>query len=957
LLTRILNQVSTINNWNNGGVQQGGMSNETEKHGTKLQRVYELLGAPSLLYRQESTAFAEPPPQENDASLFQEYLQSRRRAQARWYYPIDHHVLKPTLPKLSIEMLEKMRTKIRVHRRVDGQPVEEMKDDSGNNEEDQHQHEKEGNNTGPRRLEEGDDNNEDAQHEKEVGEGDPTDKGDNTRVSKQKAKGGTSEIIYSQDYFQQQSLPLLQEARAYMLLPLAGEKNENLEEEEQVRNKVHSAVQNYQLYDASYVPARARKKGKVRGPKVIPPQRVRDTQRYSRERQDFGDPAYLAPFDTKSVRETMVHDEASRTVEEDWSGGSTRRRRTPTFLATDPNSPTKYGNCLVSFACPCPVCENNTEHSWCLLHPTGTLLDLVRLSYLHLPNADGPTTMSLDACELDVGDGVRQLTQCGPTTFAARTCLHVVIFRVMVEPPKQETESTAGCWGTARLHEIHRIDARSISRDGPSYRPRDVSSHPKYANSWTDPKIAILYESDRGARNVIRHSLVGKTLRSSEHVISNLQDIFEVDFSSHHPMVLWAAGRSYVRPVLAADYLSMSTKQFRSGHGSSLFSIDLRSNQATFQWSPSAEEFVMEGIHSLSGIMTDWVKENTVWVSSVSAGKTWEIDTRMPCRAISSWSLPGSCDDFAANLPATGLHGAGTLLAQPSAPLGTSHLLTPRPILSVGKSPETFGMHLYQRPDIRPRFQTQSVECASCPGLPVLGEMSVATSSIYALPDVSEDVFTCGLAPFRAPVSSFFTSEIVTDMGYSEKDVTGVVYAITMTNKGDLYTHSLLESTAGHTRSKLYEGLPIGTSALAVPGGVQKPPTAFDSLGIRISLQNDFPVPSRAIFQPPSASQGVVSSAVYSTCGDTANDEPMQKIEPSALCHAIVAGRDMKVNCVHLPVRLLEASRVKVSSAVDCFDHERKSVVETGDVDGQWRSDITPLILESQAWVESEDSE
>ena len=70
-----------------------------------------------------------------------------------------------------------------------------------------------------------------------------------------------------------------------------------------------------------------------------------------------------------------------------------------------------------------------------------------------------------------------------------------------------------------------------------------------------------------------------------------------------------------------------------------------------------------------------------------------------------------------------------------------------------------------------------------------------------------------------------------------------------MTNKGDLYTHSLLESTAGHTRSKLYEGLPIGTSALAVPA-TQEPPTGFDGLGIR--MQNDFPVPSRAIFQPPS---------------------------------------------------------------------------------------------------------
>jgi hypothetical protein len=896
------------------------MSNKKEKHGTQLQRVYELLGAPSILYRQDSTAFVEPPPQENDVSLFQEYLQARRRVQARWYYPMDHHVTTRTLPKLSEEMLEKMTKPHRVHRKkLDKQPVEEVNS-----------------------------------------EGAAADEADNTGVSKQKAKGHKGEVMYSRDYFQLQSLPLLQVARAHMLLPLTGERNENLEDEEEVRDKVHKIVQNYQMHDANYIPCKVHMRvGNDR--KYLFSQRVLETQQYARERQDLSDPAYLAPFDTKSLRDTMADDEIYRG---EFKG---RRRRTPKFLTTDQNSPTKYGNCLVSFACPCPVCQNNPEHAWCLLHPTGALLDRVRLSYLHLPNADAGdfTTTTRDACELDVGDGVRQLTQCGPTIFVARTNFHVVIFRVMVEPPGQGTKSVDGCWRTARmpheraacLHEIHRIDARSISRDGPSYRPRDVSSHPKYANSWTDPKIAILYESDRGVRNVIRHTLVGQTLRSSEHVITNLQDIFEIDFSSRHPMVLWAAGRSYVRPVLARDYLATNGKSFLSGHGSSLFSIDLRSNQATFEWSPSAEEFITEGVHSLSGIMTDWVKENTVWVSSVSAGKTWEIDTRMPCRAINSWSLPGSCDDFDANVPATGLHGTGTILGQPSLPFGTSHSLTPRPILSVGKSPETFGMHLYQRPDIRPRYQTQSVECASCPGLPVLGEMSVATSSVYALPDVSEDVFTCGLAAFRAPVSNFFTSEIVTDLGYSEKDVTGGVCAITMTNKGGLYTHSLLESTAGHTRSKLHEGLPIGTSALAVSGGVQEPPTKFDGLGLRITLQNDFPVPSRAIFQPPSSSEGGVPCAVRSTGGDTAEDEPMQKIEPSAVCHGVVAGRDRKVNSVQLPMRLLEASRVKVSSTMDCFDIERKSVVETGDVDSQWRSDITPQIIESKAWVEGSESE
>jgi hypothetical protein len=921
------------------------MSNEKRVPPLRTQRVYELAGAPSLLFRgQESTTrFAEPLLQENMASALQEYLQARRRIQARWYYPIDHHVLSSTLQSLSKAFSSKIGRRRRAfERQGSGDAATAAAVDCGNKGEADA-----GSNNNNINI----NNSNDAKGEESNDSG----KDESRRVPKRKqgaaAKKTTNTAFVCRDYFGQQSLPILQQARKHALLSL--DEDDTMESTNESHGVHQRRLEANQIYDASYVPGRVRAKANKRQKQTangLMPKRVAQTLQLSLERQNYGDPAFLAPFHTESLEETTLDDKVSLAIEDDalQSGSVARRRRTPAILKDDPNSPTVFGNCIVVTACLCSICKGKGQHSWCLLYPVGELLDTVRLSFLGLPLAGSSTTTFPEAAELDVGDGVKQLIRCSTDTFAARTSTHVSIFRLIADCTNQAPTGSTRCCKTVNLEEIHRIDARSMSRSTAAYYPRDIAVHPKYGDGWTDPKIAILYESDRNQRNIIRLVSVSPSPSMSDHCITNLQDIFAIDFSPHHPMVLLASGRSHVRPVLTADLFSNNgPKQYRVGHGSSLFSIDLRSNEATFQWSPSAEEFVTEGIHSLSGIQTDWAKENTVLVSSVSAGKTWEIDVRVPYRTINAWSLPGSCDEGDTTLPVTGIHGAGILFAQPSTFTNVDNSLTSRPILSVGKSPETFGLNIYQRPDVKPRFQTQSVECTSCPGLVYLGAISVATSSVYALPDVSNDVFTCGLATLRTPTAYFFSSESLQDLGFAEKDTTGVLCAITMTNKGDIYTHTMLESKSGYTCSKLYDELPIGASALAIPDGAETPALDLKCFALQISLRNEFPFPSGVKFRTSPQSRGGYSLPDPVVLGGTVDAEPSLEVQPTAPCHAIVSRRGVINESIQLPVRLLQTSS---ASTVDCFHHERKSVVETDEFKvWQQRSDITANILSSKA--------
>jgi len=524
--------------------------------------------------------------------------------------------------------------------------------------------------------------------------------------------------------------------------------------------------------------------------------------------------------------------------------------------------------------------DNPSTHNWCLLHPIGDNLDTIAASTLRTPRGLNIGAIrrtrrnitlqkrlhrkAIRYNELPVGDTLQQILQCGDTNstvFLARTSIHVTVFSVVPlqddSLPLKENEyyrrkhsattnsSDEGpsCWGTFQLTELQRIDLRSFCRSSPSYTPIDMTAHPKFSGSIMASyqyKFAILSYSKHGhERNVIHHFLWSKGDDSSnnkpryhvsKHVISNLNVISDITFRG--ATVLWAVATSYIRPALAPDRATrLGPLEPRLGHGYSLYTIDLRTNEATFQWSPSAEDFLAEGIYSISGIKTEWnesTQSNALWVNSVSAGKMWELDVRLyPLRVIRTWSLPSLSDDFGTTLPTSnGLYGHGVIMARPNlGRLGqvVEVVKNPNidlPMLCVSKSQRTFGVQLYQRPTIQPCFQTDSLECAASPALSsLLGKKhSVSTSSVIPLPCqvTNKNDSICGLAPVCLPVSDF----IDTTRADSSVDNWNSCFVsmILMTTNGDIFVKSLLGSRQEiNGLSSHSVGLPVGGSSVSLP--------------------------------------------------------------------------------------------------------------------------------------------
>lgn len=494
------------------------MDQEQGKPRPRLQRSYELLGAPSLLFRQESTSFVEPF-QGNDATSFQEYLRARKRAQVRWYHPLDHLAMNdiPEVLQNDLRMALGIKKGSGKAEPVAGNAAIDVDGKSSTD-------------SGDEVAEEGSTRTDAS----EVASNRGSEASEQTGTGPAAASGGSLRNQHkSLVTTSEQSLSFLQKSRAPMIVV-----SDNMRAEK--RGHVKRFLDTNGAYDATFVPGRMKTVSGYRlNSMLAPTRRLPGTQRHKRERQDYSDPAYLAPFSANSLKEVMADDTSTAAKDDDGQASTTlnRRRQTHAILKDDPESPTEYGNCLAVLACTCSSCKGKrSAHSVCLLHPVGQVLDRVRLSFISLPCAV-PRTTPADCPELDVGDIVRQITQCTPEVFVVRTRTCVVIIRVtMVAPPTPQNTATE-CCGTAELHEVQRIDARSMSPHTRSYFPRDLTAHPKYGIGWTDPKIAILYESDRQERNIIHHASLGSSLRTSEHAITNLHSIFNVDFSSQHPMV------------------------------------------------------------------------------------------------------------------------------------------------------------------------------------------------------------------------------------------------------------------------------------------------------------------------------------------------------------------------------------------------------------------------------------
>ena len=466
-------------------------------------------------------------------------------------------------------------------------------------------------------------------------------------------------------------------------------------------------------------------------------------------------PEYLAPFYSENLKWGLGDEKETSTVQ-------------PEFYL----EPRQHGNCLVSFRCPC--CQSTR----CVIHPTGEMLSKICVSTVKLPQEKGAEPPKrkkfVRTHELEIGERILQLEECSPwETGTGYFVIRTSSFSTLVS-----IETNGNCSFDIKL--VNRMDLRSLSRNRPSFRPRDVTAHPKYGNSFTDPLVAAISMPACASMANVIHCGIDSPIR---HNIDNLQNIDLVEFSTSHPRVLHASATSHVRPALIPNFVS---KRPMLGHGSSLYTVDLRSNQATFQWSPSAEEFVTESVHSVSGIVSDWNKEHSLFVASTSAGKCWEIDSRMPYKALNSWSLPGLCHSMGTNAHRGDLHGGGTLLHQPRNVYKDGVL---RPFLSVDKSHGDFGLCIYQQPLMRPLLETTSLELSGGPGL---DGVSVARSSVFPLPDVSNHVFTCGVASFRDTVSSILTSRQCSELGYAN-DPSMALCVVTMTQNGDLYSSILLE--------------------------------------------------------------------------------------------------------------------------------------------------------------------
>lgn len=816
---------------------------------------YEQLGAPGLIYRHApsytewESVPAEPWGLEGTKPREARYLRDTQRTlnrvRARWYYPIDHHFRRATRQPDSPE--KKAGRKRR--RKEDGA----KQAGAGT--------------TGLDGL--------DKSSSDESSTGTDSQSGNKSENRKRSAifhALAKSDPFLDHKFIKSRSSHAVDDARRDLQ-----------------KGKTEAALvrRSYQQYDHAYIPGVYQRNHSQYGyaiPKLAE-HRWNASLAMATERRN-AEPSYLAPFDYASLHFGLQDDASDVSWQVKKLSNSRLRHVAYPVKADDPNSPRGYGNCLVCMPCPCGVCRQTQEPQWCLVHPTGDLLDRFCVSSLLFPygprNA-APTRKShakrrfqTSRHEFDVGETILQIEHCGkgmfqvdnPEHFLVRSSNYCTV--VCMKPHKyydkidervpqgrrlrSQQQAKPLCLGTYKIELVARIDLRSRPRTILSCRPIHVTSHPRFWRDNWNGRFAILSSNDEKSPSNTIHSVVVEEIGPllEEHSFPSLRSITTIEFTNTHPMTLWTAATSHVRPALLGDIYS---KKPFLGHGDSLYTVDLRSNTSVFQWSPSAEEGLVEGIHSISGILTDWQKDHSVLVSSISAGKTWEIDGRMTCRAVNTWSLASVCDDCGASQPAMGLYGAGSLLMDPLLSSRESNGGDSwRPFLCVNKSPGSFGIQLFQRPCVQPRFQTDSLDCVTPLDGVDKGELltgSVARNSVFSLPDVSQGIFTCGLAACRIPTAQLLSGHNTDGMKYA-KDTFAIM---SMTNKGDIYSHLMRVCNADtHGRSQMFAELPEPSSPPTLNDKkINKLPAAIPKCdggwNFELPINMQCPLPSHSLAQ------------------------------------------------------------------------------------------------------------
>jgi len=544
----------------------------------------------------------------------------------------------------------------------------------------------------------------------------------------------------------------------------------------------------------------------------------------------------------------------------------------------------------------------STYPRWFLLHPVG---NCVSVSALLMPiesdsgrfNTKYLRKTIRGKVNVDVGGKVLQIGGCFDIRrflsddfrhnndgqwkwyFVARTPSHCsLISCTTTDNQLQNLE----CNGYCTMKEVARIDIRQSLKNGITNVPIHLAVNPGLVTPYMrDPTFAILTRSSPNSpyseegSNTIQRVIAqnASKMKIQKHVIANVNSMSLIEFSSMHPMVLWSAARSSFNSILHKNWAGRY-RHPKMGYGHSLYSIDLRSNQAAFMWSPSHSELHFEGIHSLSGILSDTDSTNgsSVFVSSISSGAMWEIDCRMPVKSLCSWKLAGLCDDWGSRSMTSTIYGSGILMTRPvesfRSNVGKKLSFTPfsaemsrkrTPVLGVSKNPGSYGLHIYRTASTATRFQTRNLERPETGGMDSwadsdnLRPTGIATTGIFKLPDTSAGLFCNGIAAFYAPTRSVLTHDQL-DLGYRDLP-SRVLCIISSTSRGDLYTHTLLECSGNEeTRAISFEGLPIGCCAVPIPYhnecNVIEKSNFFPMHGsLQWHLSNTYPVPGQAVLK------------------------------------------------------------------------------------------------------------
>eukprot|EP00562_Extubocellulus_spinifer_P015035 CAMPEP_0178567000 /NCGR_PEP_ID=MMETSP0697-20121206/15084_1 /TAXON_ID=265572 /ORGANISM="Extubocellulus spinifer, Strain CCMP396" /LENGTH=938 /DNA_ID=CAMNT_0020200889 /DNA_START=338 /DNA_END=3152 /DNA_ORIENTATION=- len=534
----------------------------------------------------------------------------------------------------------------------------------------------------------------------------------------------------------------------------------------------------------------------------------------------------------------------------------------PSVCRDVPPSPADYGNCLVVLPCLCRSSRSGRRSKccWFVVHPTGERLDVVSVSRILLPrqnvvdklghNNDGSSKVSL-------GERLMQISICGANKrwdcndngrriLIVRTRSRcIVISSTWINSPTgiqagdgQTGDQNCCSGGNYTLKMVSEVEFFPQSRhESQSLLPMHVAPNPNTVgtNACAHTKFAVLSHSKPSSmikkgllstsatpqQNAVHYTIVQLDNDCSmtspvptvkEHVIPSLRHISQIEFTHHHPMLLWASARSSIvhKPAVHHKVITSAHKRPLSGRGSSLYTIDLRTNEPALVFNPSHGERMVDGLHSVSAILPDCTQMHKIFIQSVSAGsKVWEIDGRMPGRSVCSWTLPGLCDDWGFTGQHGGLHGWGSILAQPAVTkTGEKHL----PLLGFGNK-------------------------------------GFALSSCFTLPDVSDRIYNYGLAAFRTDITPLLSKEDVRDVFDGEMgEEVDALCVVSMTSRGDMYGHALARHRLAQPKARSFSGLRTGCCAVPIPRALVS--SDKDNLmhsDIVWRLQNVFPTPSRAI--------------------------------------------------------------------------------------------------------------